>query len=214
MTWPKKRQWQRQWQIQRQLQRQMHLEDSIKERSQRLVTFETFDQSDGETWPDQKKDNDNDKYKDKDNYKDKYIWRTLSKSDPRDLWPLRHLIRGYGDMNLPKKDNDTTNTKTKTVTKTNDWLVTFETLITIMTFENLNLHDNLCYLTIKSDTGQHSQFLRCFILLEYSHPMLCNMINPILGAKEESDVLFGGHASYNKHRKNCECCPVSLSIVR
>ena len=23
-------------------------------------------------------------------------------------------------------------------------------------------HDNLCYLTIKSDTGQHSQFLRCF----------------------------------------------------
>ena len=26
------------------------------------------------------------------------------------------------------------------------------------------IHDNLCYLTIKSDTGQHSQFLRCFIL--------------------------------------------------
>ena len=24
------------------------------------------------------------------------------------------------------------------------------------------IHDNLCYLTIKSDTGQHSQFLRCF----------------------------------------------------
>ena len=24
------------------------------------------------------------------------------------------------------------------------------------------LHDNLCYLTIKSNTGQHSQFLRCF----------------------------------------------------
>ena len=23
------------------------------------------------------------------------------------------------------------------------------------------MHDNLCYLTIKSDTGQHSQFLRC-----------------------------------------------------
>ena len=23
------------------------------------------------------------------------------------------------------------------------------------------IHDNLCYLTIKSDTGQHSQFLRC-----------------------------------------------------
>ena len=25
-------------------------------------------------------------------------------------------------------------------------------------------HDNLCYLTIKSDTGQHSQFLRCLVL--------------------------------------------------
>ena len=24
------------------------------------------------------------------------------------------------------------------------------------------IHDNRCYLTIKSDTGQHSQFLRCF----------------------------------------------------
>ena len=26
------------------------------------------------------------------------------------------------------------------------------------------IHGNLCYLTIKSDTGQHSQFLRCFHL--------------------------------------------------
>ena len=25
------------------------------------------------------------------------------------------------------------------------------------------IHDNLCYMTIKSDTGQHSQFLRCLI---------------------------------------------------
>ena len=29
------------------------------------------------------------------------------------------------------------------------------------------IHDNLCYLTINYDTGQHSQFLRCF-----SQPML------------------------------------------
>ena len=35
------------------------------------MTFETFDQSDEVTWPDQKKDNDKDK--DKDNDKDKYI---------------------------------------------------------------------------------------------------------------------------------------------
>ena len=37
----------------------------------------------------------------------------------------------------------------------------FETLITILTIENL-VNDNLCYLTINCDTGQHSQFLRCF----------------------------------------------------
>ena len=40
---------------------------------QRLVTFETFDQSDGRTRPDQQKDDVIDKYKDKDNDKDKYI---------------------------------------------------------------------------------------------------------------------------------------------
>ena len=64
-------------QINGQLHRQIHSETSIRERSERLVTFKTFDQSDKETWPDQKKDNDKDddkdKYKDKDNDKDKYI---------------------------------------------------------------------------------------------------------------------------------------------
>ena len=29
------------------------------------------------------------------------------------------------------------------------------------------VHDNHCYLGIKSDTGQHSQFLRCFPLLQH-----------------------------------------------
>ena len=38
----------------------------------RFLTFETFDQSDEETWPDQQKDNEKDKYNDN----DKYIWRT------------------------------------------------------------------------------------------------------------------------------------------
>ena len=46
---------------------------------------------------------------------------------------------------------------------------TYETLITILTIENL-IHYNLCRLTIKSDTGQYSQFLRCFFLfLTRSH---------------------------------------------
>ena len=39
--------------------------------------------------------------------------------------------------------------------------LTFETLITILTIENLN-SVNHCYLTINCDTGQHSQFLWCF----------------------------------------------------
>ena len=41
--------------------------------------------------------------------------------------------------------------------------MTFETLIKILTIENL--HDNLCYLTINCDTGQHSQFLRCLVTI-------------------------------------------------
>ena len=47
------------------------------------MTFETFDESDELTWPDQKKDNDKDKYKDKDNAKGKYTYRTISESNPR-----------------------------------------------------------------------------------------------------------------------------------
>ena len=45
----------------------------IKEQPKRLVTFETYDQSDYETWPEQKKYHYKDKYKDIDNDKDKYI---------------------------------------------------------------------------------------------------------------------------------------------
>ena len=41
--------------------------------TQRLVTFETFDQGDEETWPDQPKDHDKDKDNDKDKHNDKYI---------------------------------------------------------------------------------------------------------------------------------------------
>ena len=73
MTWPTKRQRQRQRRWQRQRQWQRHLENIHKEWSQRLMTFETFDQSDEETWPDQQKDKYKDKDKDKDNDKDKYI---------------------------------------------------------------------------------------------------------------------------------------------
>ena len=46
--------------------------------------------------------------------------------------------------------------------------MTFETLITILIIDTW-IHDNLCYLTIKSDTGQHLQFLRCFGYVYYAH---------------------------------------------
>ena len=49
------------------------------------MTFETFNQSDGGTWPDQQKDNEKDKGKDKENYKDNLvtcdIWDTDYNSD-------------------------------------------------------------------------------------------------------------------------------------
>ena len=63
---------------------------------------------------------DNDKDKDKYNDKHKYIWRAPSKSDPRDLLPLRHLIRVRRRQDLTNKKIMTkTNTKTQTITKTN-----------------------------------------------------------------------------------------------
>ena len=65
------------------------LKNTTKEHSERLVTLE----SDDETWPDKQKDNDNDKDKNKDNDNDKDIWGTPSNSNPRDFWPLKHLIR-------------------------------------------------------------------------------------------------------------------------
>ena len=179
------------------------------------MTFETFDQSVEGTWHEQQKDNDKDKYKDKNNDKDKYIQRTPSTSDPRDLWPLRHLIRVMRGHDLINKNTMIkTNVKIMTMTKTN----TFKKHIQRATLETCDLqdiwsewredmtwptkrqrhiqrqrqihlestfkehpsdlwhmrhwlhfwqlrtwiHDNLCCLTIKSDTGQHSQFLRCF----------------------------------------------------
>ena len=59
------------------------------------MTFETFDQSDEETWPDQKKDNDKDKDKDKDkdNDKDKDILRTPPKILTKTNTFWEHLLR-------------------------------------------------------------------------------------------------------------------------
>ena len=85
------------------------------------MTFETFDQSDEETGPDQKNGNDKDKYKEKHNDKDKYIQRAPSRSNPRDLWPLRHLIRVMRRQDLTKKL-----IMTKTNTKKRQWEIHLE----------------------------------------------------------------------------------------
>ena len=92
------------------------LKNTTKEHSERLVTLETCYQSDEETWPDKQKDNDNDKDNDKDNDNNKDIWGTPSISDPRDFWPLRHLIRVIRRHELTNKK---TLPKTKTMTMTN-----------------------------------------------------------------------------------------------
>ena len=58
------------------------------------------------TWP---KKIDKDKYKDKDNDNDndndndKDIFKTPPKSNPRDLWPLRHLFRVMRRHDMTKK---------------------------------------------------------------------------------------------------------------
>ena len=48
------------------VEEQIHLKNTFKEQSLRLLNFETIDQSDEETWPDQQKDNNEDKHNDND----------------------------------------------------------------------------------------------------------------------------------------------------
>ena len=50
------------------------------------------------------KDNKKDKDKDNDKDKDKDILRTPPKSNPRDLWPLRHLFRVMKRQDMTKKN--------------------------------------------------------------------------------------------------------------
>ena len=92
------------------------------------MTFETFDQSDEETGHDQKNDND----------KEKDTLRRPSKSNPRDLRPLRHLIRVMRRHDLTNKK---TMIKTKTMTKTNTITKTFRKRPQRTTLETCNLSD-------------------------------------------------------------------------
>ena len=61
--------------------------------------------------------------------------------------------------------------------------LTFETLITILTIENLN-SDNHSYLTINCDTGQHLQFLRCLFVLPGKERITENLKSKVTRQKD------------------------------
>ena len=82
------------------------------------MTFETFDQRDEETWPDQQINNNNDK--------DIYI-------KPSESDPLTFDTLDQSD-DLTKIDIDIDND----IFRTPERLVNFETLITFLTIENTN----------------------------------------------------------------------------
>ena len=134
MTWPKiwptQRQWQRQihlentypwdiwsewWEdmIWQNRQRKRHFENIFKGRSLRLVTFETFHQSDEETWHDQQRQ--------------RHSENTTTNTYEIEVWNCCHFRQ------------------------LRTWV-----------------HDNHCYLGIKSDTGQPSQSLRCLSISIFS----------------------------------------------
>ena len=48
------------------------------------------------------------------------------------------------------------------------------------------IHDNLYYLTIKRDTGQHSQFLRCFYSAYHFPVVTCHLWQPVIKQKHYS----------------------------
>ena len=142
------------------------------------MTFDTFDQSDKATWPDQKMTSTktNTKTITKTNTFREHLQRAILETC--DLWDI--WLKRWGDMTMTM-----TNTKTKTMTKTNTLRAPSKSDPSDLWHLRHWLHfwqlrtwflDNLCYLTIKSDTGQHSQFLRCFFLF-CTFP-LCDTILP------------------------------------
>ena len=149
------------------------------------MALEACDQR-NETWPDQQKD------------KDKEIYRTPSKSDPRDLWPLRHLIRMM-------RGHDLTDKKTKTKTNTKTTLETCDIWDTDYISDNSNIHSDPL---INRAMWQQSQFLWCFIWWRYPHcatlishfytpiqvPILSNIDCQALASDEtiESSMLCAG----------------------
>ena len=146
MTWPTKRQ--------RQRQRQIHLESTFKAILETCDLWDIWSELWGDlTWPKnwkwqrQWEIHLESKYKDKKMTKTNTL-RAPSKSDPSDLWHLRHWLQ---------------------LRQLRNWS-----------------HENICYLTIKNDTGQHSQFLWCFWYNNKFWPEF--QITIIQTASQEADI--------------------------
>ena len=113
-----------------------------------------------------------------------------------DLWDI--WSDWWGDMTWPKKETMIkTNTKTETMTKTNTFREHLQRdprdlwdLRHWLQFWQLRtwFHDNLCYQTIKSDTGQHSQFLRCLLLTRLPLALV-----PLAGSLQPPNVSTSSH---------------------
>ena len=89
----------------------------------------------------------------------KVIRQMPSKRNPRDLWP------GQPKDNYTENGKDKNKYKYKYCDKDMSWRTW--------------IHDNHCDLTIKSDTGQHLQFLRCLLKYWFQHwPKKKMLIHP------------------------------------
>ena len=131
---------------------------------------------------DQPKDHDKDK--DNEKHNDKYIYRTPSKTAPRDLWPLRFLIRVMRRYNLTNKKRMT---KTITMKKTKTMRIEehpqraivetcdlWETDYIFGNWEQQSQHSQ--WPLNKEWQGQHSQFLRCLSSLVWQrHNLICSL---------------------------------------
>ena len=111
---------------------------TFKERPKRPVTFQTFYQSDEETCPDQHFVNFSQFWQ--------YFYNIYNFDN---LCQFVTILDLWQFLTVLDKDNP------RGLWHLRHWLQFWQ----LRTWN----HDNLCYLTINCDTGQHSQFLRCFI---------------------------------------------------
>ena len=81
--------------------------------------------------------------------------------------------------------------------------LTFETLSTILTIENMN-SDNHSYLAINCDTGQHSQFLRCFV-------QMCTLPLPYLTCRFSEQCIGWTYISHTLKRPSL-AVPTSVEV--